>query len=444
MHFPPAKTPKGISITQMSSDKSISHRAAIVAAMSDPDKRLIWIKNYSLSEDTLSTVKALENLGVKIEFLDNGSNSTCDLMVKGIGLYGIKHDAKINVGNSGTLMRLLAGWLVGQPGRKFVLDGDESIRTRPMNRVVEPLSRMCVDGSISSEDGCAPLKIEGGYLRAIDYVPTVDSSQVKGAVLLAGLMANGITTVNESRPTRAHTEELLIHSGGVPSVYGGSISVIPGNDYLNPPSPLCVPNDISSAAFLMTAAVLLNKRCDCFDISADPTRHGFLWYLAGVGRPHACASLSRDNAWKCISVSIDSERIYHPIQPVNLGADSIPSLIDELPLVALIACFAKGQTKVEGAAELRFKESDRISAIVEELSELGADIEELEDGFVVNGKGYLEGGEMDSRGDHRIAMMGAIAGLASEEGVKVNNFDAYKVSYPTFLDDLEEFGLINS
>lgn len=435
MYFAPAKNPKDIHIDHMSSDKSISHRAAIIAAMSDASEKPVRIKNYLQSEDTFATINALRKLGVSAEFRDN------DLIIQGIGLRGIQNDAAIDVGNSGTLMRLLAGWLIGQKGRKFVLDGDESIRSRPMDRIIEPLNEMCINGAITSNNGHAPLTIIGGDLKGINYTSTVDSSQVKSAILLASLMANSPTAINQNRRTRAHTEDLLYLSG-VPLNIRSHVILSEGRtEALHFPSTFSVPNDISSAAFLLTAAALTNKNFSCKDVSSNSARHGFIKWLTAIGRPVFHRHLPTHS--RTMNIDLDQKFCTQSLQPSKITADLIPSLIDELPLVALIACLAKGRTQVTGALELRFKESDRISAIVEGLSELGADIEELEDGFVVNGKGYLEGGEMDSRGDHRIAMMGAIAGLVSEEGVKVNNFDAYKVSYPTFLDDLEEFGLIN-
>lgn len=437
MYFAPAKTPKDIHIDHMSSDKSISHRAAIIAAMSDVSTQPTRIKEYLQSEDTFATVNALRKLGVDAEFDDNN-----DLLVHGVGLHGIQNDAVIDVGNSGTLMRLLTGWLIGQKGRKFVLDGDESIRSRPMNRIIEPLNEMCINGGITSNNGYAPLTIIGGDLKGIRYTSTINSSQVKSAILLASLMADSPTLININRLTRSHTEDLLCKSGVSLSIRPHAILSEGRAEALHFPKTFSVPNDISSAAFLMTAAVLTNKNFYFKNVSSDIARLGFIKWLTAIGRPVFHNHLPTRS--RIMNIDLDQKFCAQSLQASKITTDITPSLIDELPLVALIACFAKGRTQVTGASELRFKESDRISAIVEELSELGADIEELEDGFVVNGKGYLEGGEMDSRGDHRIAMMGAIAGLASEEGVKVKNFDAYKVSYPTFLDDLEEFGLINS
>ena len=423
-------------------DKSISHRAVLLGAMAEGETS---VSGALSSDDTDATLRATAALGARIE-PEPRSDGNLDLRIGGIGLRGPRAregsgDAAIDVGNAGTLLRLLPGWLAGQGAGAWVLDGDESIRRRPVDRVAEPLSLM--GGTVSCRDGrLPPLRVEGAELHGIEYRLPVASAQVKSCVLLAGLLAAGDTAVVEPAPTRDHTERMLVAAGArveiadttvaVRSPAGRRIVVHPA-DRLQPER-IEVPGDISSAAFPIVAALLVpESRIRVEGVGLNPTRIGLLGILhrmgAGVEVEEEAASGGEPRG------AIVAR--HGPLRGTRVGGAEVPRAIDELPLVALLGCFADGETVVEGAAELRHKESDRIAAVVEGLRELGAEIEERDDGFAVHGTGELRGGTLDARGDHRLAMLGAVAGLASRHGVEVSGTEAAAVSYPRFESDLE-------
>ena len=425
-------------------DKSISHRAAILAAMGDGET---VVHGYLDAADTNSTLAAVAALGAIVEKRSNSDrNSTIgelELAIQGVGLRGAA-SAEIDVGNAGTLMRLLPGWLAGQPEGEWTLDGDASIRTRPVDRVVDPLTEM--GAAVSAREGrVPPLVINGSALHGITYRLPVASAQVKSCILLAGLLADGPTTVVEPAPTRDHTErmlrvagaELAVEPSGTPvairgELPGNRITVSPAARLL--PGELTVPADFSSAAFLLTAAVVTRgSEVTVTDTGLNPTRIGLLGILNRMG-----AGLEVDEGLAAGGEPLGAVTARHgpPLEGVRVGGSDVPLAIDELPLVALLGCFAEGETHLSGAQELRHKESDRIATVVEGLSGLGAEIEATDDGFVVTGTGGLRGGRIDSHGDHRLAMLGAVAGLASTEGVEVTGFEAAAVSYPGFEADL--------
>ena len=442
MRFDPAGPLRGS--LRPPADKSISHRAAILAAMGEGET---VIHGYLDAADTNSTLAAVAALGAIVEKRSNGDrNSTVgelELAVQGVGLRGAA-SAQIDVGNAGTLMRLLPGWLAGQPEGEWTLDGDESIRRRPIDRVVDPLTEM--GAAVSAREGrVPPLEIRASDLHGITYRLPVASAQVKSCVLLAGLLADGPTTVVEPAPTRDHTErmlraagaELTVEPSGTPVAIRGEL---PGNRIrVSParrlvPGELTVPADFSSAAFLLTAAVLTRgSEVTVTDTGLNPTRIGLLGILNRMG-----AGLEVDERPTSGGEPIGAVTARHgpPLEGVRVGGSDVPLAIDELPLVALLGCFAEGETHLKGAEELRHKESDRIATVVEGLSGLGARIEATDDGFVVHGTGGIRGGRIDSHGDHRLAMLGAVAGLASVEGVEVTGFEAAAVSYPGFEADL--------
>ncbi len=410
-------------------DKSISHRAALFGAMSSGTAR---IANYLHAEDTTSTLNAVRALGAEV------SREGEDVVVRGVGLGGAREpDAPIDVGNAGTLMRLLPGWLAAQDGRTFALDGDGSIRRRPVDRIAEPLARM--GAVIEPTDGrFPPLQVRGTALSAITYVLPVASAQVKSCVLLAGLGADGTTTVTEPAPSRDHTERMLAGAGVAVTRRGADVSVSRASAL--DAQDITVPGDLSSAAFIITAAVLIGgSRVIVRDVGVNWTRIGFLRILERMGArvegelepvpaagdPVAAAEPMSDLEVRC-----------GPLRATVVEAEEVPLAIDELPLVALLGCHAEGETVVRGARELRVKESDRIAGVVDGLRALGANIEATEDGFVVTGGTQLRGGTIDARGDHRMAMLGAVAGMASREGVRVIGMEAAAVSYPGFLADL--------
>ena len=411
-------------------DKSLSHRAALLAAMaSDP----VRVTGYLDAADTNSTLAAVEALGALVE---RGEDS---LTIRGTGLRAAAPAAGvIDVGNAGTLMRLLPGWLAGQPGGSWTLDGDESIRRRPVDRIAEPLRRMGARID-AREDRFAPFTVTGSPLEAIEYALPVASAQIKSCVLLAGMMASGETTVIEPEPSRDHTERLLLRCGVTVSREGGRIAVCPQDELEL--RDLHVPGDPSSAAFHVAAAVLVpGSRIVVEGMAANWTRVGFLRILERMGavlvgelEPHG-APLSPDEPVTELDVA------HGGLIGTTVEAAEVPLAIDELPLVALLGCFAEGETVVRGAEELRVKETDRIATVVDGLRGLGAEIEATADGFVVQGTGGLRGGTIASHGDHRLAMLGAVAGLASREGVEVDGMEAAAVSYPGFEADLAALG----
>jgi 3-phosphoshikimate 1-carboxyvinyltransferase len=407
-------------------DKSISHRAALLGAMSTEPVR---ISNYLRAADTLSTLDALRAVGALVEEHEDA------VVVRGSGLREAREPGgPIDVGNAGTLMRLLPGWLAAQEGRIFVLDGDSSIRRRPVDRIAEPLGLM--GAQIEATGGrFPPFVVYGTRLQAITYELPVASAQVKSCILLAGLGASGTTSVVEPVPSRDHTERMLAGAGVAVQRDGHTVRVT-CTDELDAQS-LVVPGDLSSAAFMIAAGVLVRgSRLLVRDVGVNWTRTGFLRILERMGGI-AIGALETPAATVAVSEPVcDIDVAAGPLQGTVVEADEVPLAIDELPLVALLGCFAEGETVVRGAQELRLKESDRIAGVVEGLRGLGATMEATADGFVVTGSGGLRGGTIDARGDHRMAMLGAVAGLASDEGVEVVGMEAAAVSYPGFAEDL--------
>jgi 3-phosphoshikimate 1-carboxyvinyltransferase len=404
-------------------DKSISHRAAIFAAMAAEPVR---VRNYLHAEDTTSTLNAVRALGALVTVDDVG-----DVTIRGTGLRNTTElDRPIDVGNAGTLMRLLPGWLAGQEGRSYTLDGDASIRRRPVDRIADPLRRMGARIDVTGER-LPPFTVHGARLRSIAYELPVASAQVKSCVLLAGLVADGATTVLEPVPSRDHTERMLAAAGVTVHRNGRAVTVTNVDD-------LVVPGDPSSAAFLIAAGVLVGgSRIQIVGSGTNWTRTGFHRIVQRMGGI-VLGDLedAPDDGVVGTEPVADLDVAHGPLTGTVVEAEEVPLAIDELPLVALLGCFAEGETIVRGAHELRLKESDRIATVVDGLNGLGGDLEATEDGFVVRGTGGLKGGTIASHGDHRLAMLGAIAGLASDEGVEVVGMEAADVSYPTFARDL--------
>jgi 3-phosphoshikimate 1-carboxyvinyltransferase len=340
----------------------------------------------------------------------------------------------VNVGNAGTLLRILPGWLAGQRGGCWTLDGDESIRRRPVDRVAEPLRAM--GARVDARDNrFPPMTIEGGPLRAIDYRLPVASAQVKSCILLAGLFAEGSTTVTEPALSRDHTERLLCRAR-VPFERDGLTMRVSPTDEMEL-DVIDVPGDPSSAAFFAAAAcVIPHSRVVIDAMALNYTRTGFYRIAQRMGAVILGDLESEPEQTPSDEPIGDVDVCSSPLEGTTVDASEVPLAIDELPLVALLGCFAEGDTVVRGAEELRLKESDRIEGVVEGLGGLGAEIEATPDGFVVHGGGGLEGGTLDARGDHRFAMLGAVAGLASREGVEVIGMDVAAVSYPCFEKDL--------
>jgi 3-phosphoshikimate 1-carboxyvinyltransferase len=415
---------------RVAGDKSISHRAAIIGAMSSGPVR---ITGYLDAADTRSTLAAVEQLGAVVERRPD------ELIIQGAGLRSAQPPGEpIDVGNAGTLMRLLPGWLAGQRGESFVLDGDESIRRRPVDRIAIPLRQM--GAKVEARDGrFPPLKVSGRALSPISYELPVASAQVKSCLLLAGLMTSA-SSVIEPVPSRDHTERMLLKAGvAVRRESGGSgdwRTTVGGAERLELGG-LHVPGDLSSAAFLIAAGVLVRgSRLRLEEVGLNWTRTGFLRILDRMGASVA-GELESHGAFSAEEPVGELEVTHGPLQGTTVEAEEVPLAIDELPLVALLGCFAEGETVVRGAQELRVKESDRIATVVEGLRSLGAEIEATSDGFRVLGTGGLKGGRIESHGDHRLALLGAVAGLASQEGVEVAGMEAGEVSYPGFTGDIE-------
>jgi 3-phosphoshikimate 1-carboxyvinyltransferase len=420
-------------------DKSISHRAAIVAAMGDGTTT---IEGFLKSADTGATATAVHALGAEVEEAGASELGGATLRIDGIGLRGASA-AEIDVHNAGTLLRILPGWLAGQPGGEWTLDGDDSIRRRPVDRVVEPLRRMGAEIG-AREDRLPPVTVRGAQLRGIEYRLPVASAQVKSCLLLAGLLADGATSVVEQRPTRDHTERMLLAAGATLRTENAGTAVtirgeLPAQRVtVEPvaqlqPEAIVVPGDFSSAAFLIVGALLVaGSEVRLERVGINPGRIGLLGILTRMGAAVEVIETAAAGREPVATILARSG----PLQGTRVGAGEVPLAIDELPLVALAACFAEGETVVTGAEELRHKESDRIATVVGGLRDLGAEIEATPGGFAISGGGRLRGGMLDAAGDHRLAMLGAIAGLASEEGVEVAGFDAAGVSYPGFGADL--------
>jgi 3-phosphoshikimate 1-carboxyvinyltransferase len=420
-------------------DKSISHRAALFAAMTDEP---VTIRNYLAAEDTLSTLDAIRALGaaVELEPATSGGGRPKDdgltVLVRGVGLgtAAPTTGGLLDVGNAGTLLRILPGWLCGQPGGVWTLDGDASIRRRPIDRIVAPLRLMGAHLE-AREDRYTPLTIQGTPLHAIDYELPVASAQVKSCLLIAGLLAEGETALTEPARSRDHTERILCRARAPFSRAGDTLRVAPVDELEL--DDVVVPGDPSSAAFLAAAALIVPRSRIVVDqVALNWTRTAFFRIAQRMGGVVLGDLEEPSDEVRPEEPVGEIDVCQAPLEATVVDGREVPLAIDELPLVALLGCFAEGETVVRGAAELRVKESDRIDGVVEGLRGLGADIEGAPDGFVVRGTGGLEGGTIDARGDHRLAMLGAVAGVASRAGVEVEGMGAAAISYPAFEADL--------
>ncbi len=406
-------------------DKSISHRAVLVGAVCDGDTRIV---GFGRSADTESTIAAVRALGVEVSEHDVDT-----LTVHGVGLRALRApDGPIDCGNAGTLVRLLAGILAGQDGQEFELTGDESLSTRPMERIAAPLSQL--GAGVETTDGHLPLRIQARRLRGITYELPVASAQVKSCVLLAGLYAEGETTVVEPLSSRDHTERLLEHAGADIRVRPHRVS-IRGAERLSL-GEVEVPGDFSSAApLLVAAAIVPGSEVTVHGIGLNPGRTGLLDVLERMGARVAVYNRRSLGGEPVGDVEVRASELVGTM----IDADEVPGMVDELPLFALAAGHAHGDSVVRGAAELRVKETDRIEGVVEELRRLGAHIRATRDGFRVRGvPARLRGGVVDTHGDHRLAMLGGVAGVSSREGVDVRGAEVVDVSFPGFFDILKQ------
>jgi 3-phosphoshikimate 1-carboxyvinyltransferase len=403
--------------------KGISQRAVLLGAIADGESR---IEGFGRAADTESAISIVCELGAEVE--EDGES----VRVRGVGLRGLKApSAPLDFGNAGTVLRLTAGILAGQEGR-FELVGDESLSGRPQERIAEPLRQM--GAKVETTDGHAPVVIEGGRLEPIRYELPVASAQVKSAVLLAGLLAEGGRThVIEPRPTRDHTERLLRELGVGVTRRGADISVPPVESL--PPLAIEIPGDFSSAApFVLAATLLSGSELLVQGVNMNPLRTGFVDVLERMGANIAVFNRRTMSGEPVADLEVRSAAL----TATNVGADEVPRLIDELPLVALAGAVARGDTVVRGAAELRVKETDRIETVTTSLKGLGVRISASENGFRVRGVPTRpKGGGMSSFGDHRLAMLGAIAGLVSRDGVSIEGTESVAVSFPGFFDLLQ-------
>jgi 3-phosphoshikimate 1-carboxyvinyltransferase len=405
-------------------DKSISHRAVLVGAVAEGET---LVRGFGRSADTESTIAAVRSLGVTVH-----EDDVDTLRVEGAGLRGLREpEAAIDCRNSGTTLRLLAGLLAGQSGR-FELTGDDSLRARPVDRIATPLAEM--GAQIESADGRPPLVVQGGQLEAIRYELPVASAQVKSCVLHAGLYAEGTTTVVEPLPTRDHTELMLAAAGAPVTRRPGQVSIGPAERLEL--REVEVPGDFSSAApFVVAATLLPGSELTIHDVGLNPRRTGLLDVLARMGARITAFNRRRSSAGEPIG---DLEVHSAELVATRVSAEEVPLLIDELPLFALAAAGARGESRVEGAQELRVKETDRLEIVTTSLHALGVRIENRHDGFGVRGvPSRPKGGGMSSGGDHRIAMFGAVAGLVSREGVELQDPEAVAVSFPGFFELLD-------
>jgi 3-phosphoshikimate 1-carboxyvinyltransferase len=405
-------------------DKSISHRAALFGGMAYGETR---VSNFLLGQDCLSTLRCLKNLGVVWE------RQGKEVWLSGEGMEAWQEpDNILDAGNSGTTFRLMLGALAGSPFA-VTMTGDDSLRSRPMRRVTDPLKQMGAQILGRQEGNKAPLTISGGQLRGHSFQTTAASAQVKSAILLAGLRAKGETVVQEPALSRDHTERMLRGFGVDLQSEGTSVKIQGGGRLKG--QEVIVPGDISSAAFFLVLGSLIDRgEIMLPNVGVNPTRTGILDVLLAMG-----ADIELQEVLEVCGEPRATLRVRPAqLQGIEIGGYMIPRLIDEIPILAVAACLAKGETVIRDAAELRVKETDRIKTVVEGLKALGANIEELPDGMRIKGLPNLRGGNVSSLGDHRLAMSWAIAGMLSQEGVSIENMEAADVSYPGFLAAIEK------
>jgi 3-phosphoshikimate 1-carboxyvinyltransferase len=418
-------------VLTMPGDKSISHRLAMLTALAGGTSS---IRGFLRSEDCVNILKALSRLGARYEFAGER------LLVTGAPGGFTAPDGVLDMGNSGTGMRLLAGLLAGQPFTSE-MTGDESLRSRPMKRIAEPLARMGAKVELLGDGGCAPVRIAGGNLRAIDYVLPVASAQVKSCVLLAGLFAEGTTTVIEPNPTRDHTERLLAAMGVPLRRDGTRISI----DGFGPKGPSFaarswnVPGDISSAAFWIAAAAAgPGHAVEIRRVGLNPRRDALLNVLRRMGAAITVKEDADTDACETMGTIRVEGRV---LTGTEVGGREIPDLIDELPLVAVAGALAKGRTVIRDAAELRVKESDRIRSMADNLGRMGVKVEERPDGMVIEGPAKVKGSvTIDSHGDHRIPMAMSVLAFYADAPVRMDDVACVNKSYPAFWADLRKVG----
>ena len=405
-------------------DKSISHRSIMFGSLAKGTTR---VTHFLEGADCLSTIDCFRSMGVSIEKNEH------EVLIHGKGLHGLKAPQTIlDCGNSGTTMRLLSGILAAQPFSSE-LTGDASIRKRPMKRIMTPLSLMGADIESRDGTGCAPLKIWGKRLQGIRYDSPVASAQVKSAVLLAGLFADGVTSVTEPYVSRNHTELMLRGFGARIASEGTTASVFPAEELFA--QEISVPGDISSAAYFLTAALLIpGSSLLLKNVGVNPTRDGILRVFRNMGADITLMDQRDCSGEPAADILVRAGSLHG----TEIGGAVIPALIDELPVIAVAACFAEGTTVIRDAAELKVKESNRIAVMTEGLTAMGADVEETEDGMIIHGGRPLHHAVIDSRLDHRIAMSFSVAGLICGDMPEIRGRECVRISYPEFFTDLKQ------
>ena len=409
-------------------DKSISHRSVMFGALSEG---ITEAENFLTGADCLSTISCFRQMGISVE--QNGTS----VIVHGKGLHGLTRPSGIiDAGNSGTTVRLLSGILAGQPFDSMIT-GDASIQKRPMKRVMTPLSQMGASITSVHENGCAPLQIKGSPLHGIHYLSPVASAQVKSCVLLAGLYADTPTSVTEPAISRNHSELMLRYFGADIQCEGTTSTVLPDPRLVG--QKVNVPGDISSAAYFIAAALLVpGSEVLLKNVGINPTRDGMLRVVRAMGGDVTLVNENTDGAEPCADLLIRSSSLH----ATTIEGELIPTLIDELPVIAVLAAFAEGTTVIKDAAELKVKESDRIAVMTENLKRMGADVEPTDDGMIIHGGRPLHGATINPYLDHRIAMSFAVAALAADGKTEIQDADCVKISYPGFYTDLEGLGTV--
>ncbi len=406
-------------------DKSISHRSVIIGSLA---KGVTKVSGFLEAEDTLNTIKIFRQLGVKI--IKKGP----EYFIYGEGLRSFKKPSKtLYVGNSGTGIRLILGVLAAQKF-KCTITGDKQIVKRPMNRIMQPLSLM--GAKFESNNGYAPITVIGGRLKGIKYKSPVASAQVKSGLLLAGLFAEGKTTVTEPEKSRDHTERMLKYFGADITVKGNTVTLKPGRELKA--RKIFVPSDISSAAYFMVAgAILKGGSITVKHVGVNGTRTGIIDVMKKMGAKLKISKRKILNGEPVADITVSYS---NNLKAVKINGSIIPRLIDEIPVIAVLASFAKGKTEIKNAKELRVKETDRIKTVLENLKRIDVKTEEYEDGFAVYGDPdrCLKYAEIESHGDHRIAMSFAVAALASEKGLKIKNTECVNTSFPEFFRILKD------
>jgi 3-phosphoshikimate 1-carboxyvinyltransferase len=406
-------------------DKSISHRAIMFASIAEGRSR---VSNFLCAEDPMSTMKAFRQLGVSISGTGEG-----ELVIEGKGLLGFTEPLDVmDCGNSGTTIRLISGLLAGNPFFS-VLTGDDSLKQRPMARVIDPLKKMGAVISARGGDRYPPIAIRGGGLKAIDYIMPMASAQVKSSLILAGLYAEGVTAITEPQKSRDHTERMLAAMGADIKVDGLRISV-QGGPRLHALD-MQAPADFSSAAFFIAAALIVpDSEIVIRGVGVNPARTGMLRVLEEMGAPVKIENMREVSGEPVADIVCAAAG---RLKAAKIGQELIPSLIDEFPIICILAGLAEGVTEIRGAGELRAKESDRISAMASELAKLGVGIKEYPDGIDIAGCAELLGSEMDSHGDHRIAMSLSVAGLVSHGAMRIMDASCVDISFPGFYEKLK-------